>query len=419
MKMARDAKDRMYSRDQGGVTRWYIDLRHLGGCREGLIPEGEKKATSDWTQAVVLAAERLKEVAEADEKGQRAKVLLGTRREPAEGLRAFAAKHLVKKAKGGKVTTRWLEQTERQLEAAVEFFGEHRTLASIEVADVESYVEYLDARSNGRGGTLGLGSQRHYLNSLSNLYKRAQGRVVASGYNPVAGVMEKPVGDPDEAAWLEVSDSALLLESARTYRPDPDAHAAPVYPLIATFLLSGGRTSEVLGLELDDVSFQRQRITFRPNEWRRLKSKNSRRSVPLWPQLEEILRAYFADKERDGGLGRLVFPSLLDGEEKPIKDFRKALDAVAGRCGWQKGEIRSKMFRHTYCSARLQTLDGGAPVSPFTVSKELGHGGLSMMEQVYGHLGQVRHRSEVVEYRLAQHREALGDRIETLETLGV
>ena len=269
------------------------------------------------------------------------------------------------------------------------------------------------------GGTLSLGSQRHYLNSLSNLYKRAQGRVVPSGYNPIAGVMEKPVGDPDEAAWLEVSDAALLLESARTYRPDPDAHAAPLYPLIATFLLTGGRTSEVLGLELDDISFQRQRITFRPNQWRRLKSKNSRRGVPVWPQLKDILAAYFAEKEREGGLGRLVFPSPLDGEEKPIKDFRNALDAVAGRCGWNKGEIRSKMFRHTYCSARLQTLDGGAPVSPFTVSKELGHGGLSMMEQVYGHLGQIRHRSEVVEYRLTDHTESLGDRIETLEKLGV
>ena len=227
--------------------------------------------------------------------------------------------------------------------------------------------------------------------------------------------MEKPVGDPDEAAWLEVSDAALLLESARTYRPGADAHAAPVYPLIATFLLTGGRTSEVLGLELDDVSFQRQRITFRPNTWRRLKSKNSRRSVPLWPQLEEILRAYFADQERERGLGRLVFPSPLDGEENLMTDFRKSLDAVAGRCGWNKGEIRSKMFRHTYCSARLQTLDGGAPVSPFTVSKELGHGGLSMMEQVYGHLGQIRHRSEFVEYRLEQHRDAVNGRLEQLE----
>ena len=186
---------------------------------------------------------------------------------------------------------------------------------------------------------------------------------------------------------------------------------------MATFLLTGGRTSEVLGLELDDVSFQRQRITFRPNEWRRLKSKYSRRSVPLWPQLEEILRSYFSTTEANGGLGRLVFPSPMDGEESLIRDFRKALDAVAGRCGWNKGEIRSKMFRHTYASARLQTLDGGAPVSPFTVSKELGHGGLSMMEKVYGHLGQIRHRSDVVEYRLAQHRQALGSRLDRFEML--
>jgi len=53
-----------------------------------------------------------------------------------------------------------------------------------------------------------------------------------------------------------------------------------------------------------------------------------------------------------------------------LSDFRKLLDAVAARAGWQRGEIRSKMFRHTYCAARLQTLDQGAPVSLFTVAKE-------------------------------------------------
>ena len=139
--------------------------------------------------------------------------------------------------------------------------------------------------------------------------------------------------------------------------------------------------------------------------------------LALWPQLEDILRAYFRTTEAEGGLGRLVFPSPKDGEESLITDFRKSLDAVAGRCGWNKGEIRSKMFRHTYCSARLQTLDGGAPVSPFTVSKELGHGGLLMMEQVYGHLGQIRHRSDVVEYRIEQHREAVNGRLEQLEKM--
>jgi hypothetical protein len=35
-----------------------------------------------------------------------------------------------------------------------------------------------------------------------------------------------------------------------------------------------------------------------------------------------------------------------------------------------------------------------------------------MVEQVYSHLGQGRHRSEVIEYRVEQHREVLGDRLD-------
>jgi hypothetical protein len=48
----------------------------------------------------------------------------------------------------------------------------------------------------------------------------------------------------------------------------------------------------------------------------------------------------------------------------------------------------------------LRTLDNGAPVAPYTVSRELGHSSTRMIEAVYSHLGQVRHRSDVVEYRL-------------------
>jgi hypothetical protein len=36
------------------------------------------------------------------------------------------------------------------------------------------------------------------------------------------------------------------------------------------------------------------------------------------------------------------------------------------------------------------------------------------VERIYGHLGTVRHRSEVVEYRIEQHEERLGDRLELL-----
>ena len=91
-----------------------------------------------------------------------------------------------------------------------------------------------------------------------------------------------------------------------------------------------------------------------------------------------------------------------------LTDWRKGLDAVAVRAGWKAGEVRSKQFRHTYITARLQTLDRGEPVSTWTVAKEVGHRSTDMIEETYGHLGQVRHRSEVVEYRVEQHEAKLG-----------
>jgi hypothetical protein len=91
-----------------------------------------------------------------------------------------------------------------------------------------------------------------------------------------------------------------------------------------------------------------------------------------------------------------------------------AAERVARRAGVPAGELRSKVFRHTYCAARLQTLDRGAPVSLYTVSRELGHGSEDMVRRVYAHLGEVRHRAEVVEFRVEQHVERLGDRLPRL-----
>ena len=179
-------------------------------------------------------------------------------------------------------------------------------------------------------------------------------------------------------------------------------------PILATFLLTGGRKSEVLGLEQDDVSFDRRAITFRPNSYRRLKSRSSHRTVPLWPQLEDILRPYVFSPEAPKG-GGLLFPSDRTGGM--IRDLRKVLDQIAASAGWKPGEIRTRLFRHTYCAARLQTLDRGAPVSPWAVAKEMGHGGRDLVDRVYGHLGEIRHRSEVMEYRADQHEDFIAGRL--------
>ena len=161
-------------------------------------------------------------------------------------------------------------------------------------------------------------------------------------------------------------------------------------------------------------------ITIRPNRWRRLKTRGSQRVIPMWPQLAEILRDYLRGPHRP--TGDLLFPSTVHGREAMLTDCRKLLNHLAERAGLarpllddegrplRKGgwpifdtPLRTKVFRHTYCAARLQTLDGGAPVSPFTVARELGHGSTAMVTKVYGHLGTVRHRAAVVEYRVEQH----------------
>ena len=402
---------RIYWRERGGQPRAYGDFREyadVGGAREALVPLGEKVATSDPVVAEKVVADRLRELQER----RRNRTLLGVERQL--GLEELASEHLVKKAQTGRFTEQWLEAVEAHLRAAVDFFGAERDLASIRATDVQKYVVYLQTLPNGRGGTLSGGSVRKYLNSLSNLYRRAVAEsVVPPGYNPVSALIEKPAAARREAKWLEVPEAALLLESARTYRPErPEVSQPHLFPIVATFLLTGGRESEVLGLEVGDVSFDRKTVTFRPNDWRRLKTLTSHRTVRLWPQLEEILRGYVFGG--NSPLGSLLFPSVRGDGENMITDLRKALDVIAVRAGWRAGDIRTKVFRHTYCAARLQTLDRGAPVSEYTVARELGHGGRAMVERVYGHLGQVRHRSGVVEYRPEQHEEVLGERLAAL-----
>jgi integrase len=412
--MPRKANAPLYTR--GG--RYWLDARayaDVGGGREKLAAPGETLATKDSIMARDLAAKRVREL----ERLRREKTLAGVSRMTT--LRSYADHHLVEKAKESDITDAWMEQAERHLQAALGYFGDV-PLTQITVERVREYASHLTTQKTRGGRALSGGTRRHYLNSLSNLFRRAAGEgYVLPGYNPVAALMHKPTPKRRESRWLEVHDAALLIEAARTYKPKRrDATELHILESLTTFLLSGGREAEVLGLDVEDLSFDRKTITFRPNPHRRLKTRTSHRTVPMWPQLEEVLRPYVFGG--DGPKAGLLFPSYRGSEKGSaggmITDLRKTLDAVAARAGWPAGEIRTKIFRHTYCAARLQTLDRGAPVSEYTVARELGHGGFALVRRVYGHLGQIRHRSEVVEYRTINHMDLDGyaDRVRALQT---
>lgn len=419
----RDSNGKFHDeQDEEGSRRAYGDFRKYeaeGGGREALTEPGGGWATTNPTIAREIFKARRTELEEAHE-GRL------TEREPdrTTTLAELVRDHLVKKAKAGKTSDSHLFDLESRLGVAIKHFGAGRDPRTIEPEHVRKWSEKL-----ADGGKRKPGTVRHYLNALSGLYGRAQeGLYVPPGYNPVAMLTEKPTGRwKGEAEFFEVADAALLLEAARILEERNRVNATPgLHAIVATFLLTGGRKGEVLGLDVEDVSFDRDLIRFRPNAHRGLKTSTSHRTVPIWPQLREILQRWIfgGDSPRTDGL---LFPAPHGGR---VRDLRKSLDSMGELCGFEEGEVRTRRFRHTYCSARLQTVQrivkpGKDPatdpdpyewveVSRFTVQKEMGHGGAQLVDRIYGHLPRNPHRSEVVEYRVGQHMEELGERLAAL-----
>lgn len=389
---------------RGGVARAYGDFRGIpAGTREPLKPLGAALATSDPIEAQELFARRLRELTEFAEL------------RPASGpstrritINIAIAKYLEHRRQQGRTASTWMGAVELMLGRAVEFFGASRTLASIRADDVASWLAELRATGQGRNRPFREETVRKHLNALAGLYTRAQrAGWVPQGFNPVALLErdERPAREPSPTQWLEVHDAARLLDAARSYRPassEPEMRLA--YPMLATFLLTGGRADEVLGLDIADLDFDRRLIHFRPNPWRsgkKGKTTGATRAVPMWPQLEGVLRDYLQGAHLelrlkfDPGL-TLLFPSPHTGGR--IRDIRGIVDRVARRAGLPEGVYRSRSFRITYATARLQTTDRGAPIAQKTVEVELGHASGAMLQRVYGRLGTVRERGEVVEY---------------------
>src|SRR3989442_5484381 len=257
----RRSRSRIIWRKQGGVPRDCGDLRQRGGGREALRLPGTKRGVTDPDLAEVLCEKRASALREGRLRGA-----VGLPQPAA--LAAFAAEHLMAKAKGGKSTDAWLVQCERHLKRAVSEFGGQRELSTITTADVRQWVGRLAAE--GLSGS----SQRHVIFTLSNLYRRAQseGRVTP-GYNPVAALLEKPSACREEARWLEVHEGALLLEAARRYRPTRADLGMPfAHPLIAAFLLTRGRRAEVLRLQRNDVGLDPNAAKVLEHQGRRAKN---------------------------------------------------------------------------------------------------------------------------------------------------
>ncbi len=370
--------------------RWYGDFRGIGGGQHALIPPGQKRATKDKRVARALASEIEKELLRRQLTG------IVTGRTKRVTFAEYATEHWETKDNLGKnLSPSHLNDLAKRLEVAADFFGASTALDAIGGEDVRRFYMHLTKRDNGRGGVLSSSTQRAYLSALGGMLEQAR----CEGFiddNPVRNLTVRPVVERSEAQFYEAGEVWRILDAAREY--DTRHPGAFMHPVIATLAYTGGRKSEVLGLEIEDLDFDavfvhgiKGSISIRPNRWRRLKNRGSERTVPMWPELRSILLSFSG--ERGSGL---LFPADSGGMRK---DLRKALDRIGGMAGFLPGYVRTKAFRHTYGSMRIQTVDAGEPVAIYTVSRELGHRDTKMVEQTYGHLMSTRHRREVVSYR--------------------
>ena len=394
--------------------RWaYADLRALGCGRVAL-------GTNDAEEAAVRFGERV-----ATARTARERIDAETARRTALGIplsdasvtpgtfEAFASHHLVEKAKAGKVTDQHLAADERHLERAQLHFGASSPLRDIKPQHVVAWIHSLSALTVPRGKgttTLHESSIRRHLHSLANMLQRAVAEEVIPA-NPARMLLseQRPSGQSRAVTrHFDGWEVAAILEAARSVTWKRADLACPfAFELLATLALTGARPDEAFGLTIADVQLPTVRdgkehadglIQIRPNRWRRLKTPKSTRSVRMWPQLAAILRPYLDRRFLAGAPApdALLFVSPKTGEK--LDDGRSLLDAVAGRLGWADRSIRARMFRPSYATARLMTLEHGAPVSLWTVSGELGHGSLAMLEQRYGRIDRSAIHADVVRF---------------------
>lgn len=377
----RESKDRLFGlpiwkRDNG---RWYADLRRIGGTSRKSL------GTTDRTEAENELS-RLKDELEEEEE---------TRVAMESGdplLDDFVQRHLDRMEEEETSEKTW-DEAERALSNLTTLLkrrldGKPR-VSDVTVARLEDW--YVPWRQDSVKNT----TIRQELANISAMLSRAERRKVVDR-NAVRH-MKLPADDSAEPTWLTVGEAARVLQTAVELVEDSSSRVRPFFhELIATFLLTGGRRSEVLGLTRDDVDLEAGEVRFRKNQWRpRLKTKYSRRSVPLWPQLHEILKPYLEDPGHDSPL---LFPAWEGGI---ITKMRSALETLEDRTEDLEKRLTFTVFRHTYCSTRIQTVDAGEPVALFTVAREMGHGSIDRIEDTYGHLQAERVRLPEVRYREA------------------
>lgn len=257
----------------------------------------------------------------------------------------------------------WSTKKKQQLIWWVDNLG-HALLAHVTPAILNEALDKLvSSPTNGSGRSTPFfrssATANRYLASLSACFTKG----VEWGWlnsNPCEGV-KRLKESRGRVRYLADDEQERLLRAAQ------ESANPHLYLWIVMSLATGGRTSEILGLEWRDIDLKRQEITFR-------ETKNGEdRTVPLIGEALELLLS--RSKVRDIRTP-LVFPSPTNPTRRI--DVRSAWDTAIKRAGLT--DFRPHDLRHSAASFLAM-----AGASPLEIGSILGHKTLAMVRR-YSHL---------------------------------
>ncbi len=246
----------------------------------------------------------------------------------------------------------------------VPFFGKER-MSNIGPARIQDLLNHLEREG------VSTATQGKILRYTRVIFRKAVA-LEAIDRDPT-GVIRGPKGKEKEIQPLTPEEVNKLLEST-----SGDLHA-----MVATSCFSGLRQGELIGLQWQDIDFDKRKITisrsFHPTHgFSTPKSKASVRAIPIIEPLADILIEVF---ERHGRPSQdtLVFPSKagtpLNNRNLVQKQFEPALLKAGIR------RIRWHDLRHTFASLMIE---GGC--DPKTLQVIMGHSSITVTMNTYVNL---------------------------------
>ena len=202
------------------------------------------------------------------------------------------------------------------------------------------------------------------LATIRQLYNYAVRNEFYVGKNPVS-LVKKPKVDNRRLRFLTEGEASELLNALKE-------KSQQTYEVSLLSLHTGGRFSEVAGLQWKDIDIENKTLTF-------FDTKNGENRVSF--MTEEVV-GVLAQKER-GKPSSLIFPSRVGGKMKGVSTaFARTVSELGLNAGIddRRQKVVFHSLRHTHASWLVQK---GVPL--LTVARQLGHKSIKMCER-YAHL---------------------------------